>query len=230
MNKLDWAKNEVRLAQLAEPDVEPEDHLDEYVNMCYDSALKTLETLLDARHSGMSIGITMNILNALVEGRPLTPIEDKSDEWERCISFNDGATRYQHKRMSSMFKETYANGRVRYSDQNRYSAYDIAQPESAYSSGLVTRVLDELFPIKFPYTPPAKKYKVYCESFLYRLGAGDFDTTVILYITLPDGTNQDVFRCFREAMDVERAASYYGNWVEIPANEYIRRELVAKNR
>lgn len=38
-------------------------------------------------HSGMSIGITKNILNRLIAGKPLTPIVDTEDIWDAGVSF-----------------------------------------------------------------------------------------------------------------------------------------------
>lgn len=46
--------------------------------------MRAFESLLGDGHSGMSIGITKNILNRLIDGKPLTPIEDTEDVWNVC--------------------------------------------------------------------------------------------------------------------------------------------------
>lgn len=75
MSLLEWAKKEVEIASKRERGNNPEDKWD-YGVACYESALKAFESLLGDGHSGMSIGFTKNILNRLIDGKPLTPIED----------------------------------------------------------------------------------------------------------------------------------------------------------
>lgn len=74
MGMLEWAKNEVAIASKRERGDKPEGEWD-YGCACYDSAMRAFESLLGDGHSGMSIGITKNILNRLIDGKPLTPIE-----------------------------------------------------------------------------------------------------------------------------------------------------------
>lgn len=52
-----------------------------YIEMCYKSALKAFNELCDEGHSGMSIQITKSILCRLIDGKPLTEIEDTPDVW-----------------------------------------------------------------------------------------------------------------------------------------------------
>ena len=80
MSILEWAKNEVAIASKRERGDKPESEWD-YGCACYDSAMKAFESLLDDNHSGLSIGITKNILNRLIDGKPLTPIEDTEEVW-----------------------------------------------------------------------------------------------------------------------------------------------------
>lgn len=117
---LDWAKREVAIASKRERGDKPEDEWD-YGVACYDSALKAFESLLGDNHSGFSIHITKGILNRLIDGKPLTPIEDIEDVWNKCYRGNgDDKTTYQCKRMSSLFKDVYDDGKVVYKDINRY--------------------------------------------------------------------------------------------------------------
>lgn len=80
MSMMEWAKREVEIASKRERGDKPESEWD-YGCACYDSALKAFESLCGDGHSGFSIGITKGILNRLIEGKPLTPIEDTEDVW-----------------------------------------------------------------------------------------------------------------------------------------------------
>lgn len=77
-NMLDWAKREVEIACNKENPNRKEVEFD-YGCACYESALKAFESLCDDGHSGFSIKMTQAILNRLLDGKPLTPIEDTDD-------------------------------------------------------------------------------------------------------------------------------------------------------
>lgn len=120
MSMMEWAKREVEIASKRERGDKPESEWD-YGCACYDSALKAFESLCGDGHSGFSIGITKGILNRLIEGKPLTPIEDTYDVWNVCSrGENGGVATYQCKRMSSLFKDVYPDGTVKYHDNDRF--------------------------------------------------------------------------------------------------------------
>lgn len=99
MSMLEWAKNEVAIASKRERGDKPEGEWD-YGCACYDSAMRAFESLLGDGHSGMSIGFTKNILNRLIDGKPLTPIEDTEEVWgEPRTDSRDKSKQYQCKRM-----------------------------------------------------------------------------------------------------------------------------------
>ena len=104
-------------------------------------------------------------MNRLLDGQPLTPIEDTDDVWTLCTDYTDDSDVYQCKRMSSLFKNVYSDGTVKYSDVDRICCVDINNPSNTYYSGLVTKIIDEMLPIALPYMP-GKPIKVYCEDFL----------------------------------------------------------------
>lgn len=90
MSMLEWAKNEVAIASKRERGDNHEGEWD-YGCACYDSAMRAFESLLGDGHSGMSIGFTKNILDRLIDGKPLTPIEDTEEVWEEtCINRHNG--------------------------------------------------------------------------------------------------------------------------------------------
>ena len=114
--------------------------------------LKAFQSLLEDGHSGMSIGFTKQILNRLIDGKPLTPIEDTPDAWEDGrYSQKEGYTSHQCKRMSSLFKYIYLDGTIKYTDIDRFYCFNKDDPDSYgwYNSSII-RFLDELFPITMP--------------------------------------------------------------------------------
>ena len=83
----DWAKNEIEIACKHERnDKSPEEF--EYWRACYESAYKAFQSLMEDSHSGMSISLTKAILNRLIDGKPLTPIEDTQDIWNYLTDRN----------------------------------------------------------------------------------------------------------------------------------------------
>ena len=216
MSMLDWAKKEVELAKIIEAKDLKEGEFD-YGGGCYDSALKAFKSLTKDGHSGMSIKLTQQILNRLIDGKPLLPIEDREDIWNEVTrNKKDNIIIYQCSRMSSLFKYVYENGKVTYSDIDRSYCFDITKPDMSYSSGLVKNIIDAMFPIIMPYSPANERIKVCCEHFLYSPDGGDFDSVGILYVDDPDNKRINVSRFFKE-VDNE--------WVEISDVEYNTRKI-----
>jgi len=106
-------KKEVEIACKREKPDRKEGEFD-YGRACYESALKAFNCLMDDNHSGMSIGFTKNILNRLIDGKCLTPIEDTDDIWKYSFDRSDSAKVYQCKRIPSFFKEVYPDGSTKY--------------------------------------------------------------------------------------------------------------------
>ena len=216
---LDWAKREIEIACKRERGDKSEGEWD-YGCACYESALKAFESLCSDNHSGYSIGITKSILNRLIDGKPLTPIEDTDDIWNKVCD-RDGFTEFQCKRMSSLFKKVHADESVTYTDVGRYFCVNIDDHDDTYTSGIVTRLLDELYPIEMPYLPASNKFKVYCEEFLTDRKNGDFDTVGVIYLIKPDGEKVDVGRYFGEIG---------GDMIEITSEVYEERRKMANER
>ena len=85
-DKLDWAEREVEIACKKEKEKfnNEEGEFFNYGCACYESALKAFKILCDDGNSGLSMKITQSILNRLINGQPLTPIEDTDDIWYEC--------------------------------------------------------------------------------------------------------------------------------------------------
>ena len=215
-NMLDWAKREVEIACKKENPNKKEGEFD-YGCACYESALKAFENLCEDGHSGFSIKMTQAILVRLLDGRPLTPIEDTDDTWNLVTVYEDDSKLYQCKRMSSLFKDVKADGTVKYNDNKSSYCVSIHDPNNTYSSGLVRRIIDEMFPITMPYMP-GKPIKVYCEDFLTDEKNGDFDTVGIFYALKTENGEQhkiEINRFFRAS-----ESDGESGWTEISKEEY----------
>lgn len=218
MSLLDWAKREVEIACKKENPNRKEGEWD-YGCACYESSLKAFESLCGDEHSGFSIKMTQAILNRLIDGQPLTPIEDTDDIWNYCTSSDNRKKMYQCKRMSSLFKTVYQDGTVRYNDVDRFIGVSISNPNSTWHSGLIDRVMEEKFPITMPYMPE-KSIKVFCEELLTDSKNGDFDTVGIFYALKEEGGDLkriEINRFFREPFEGEEAEN---GWVEISRIEW----------
>lgn len=211
-----WAEREVEIACKHEaPDRKPGEW--DYGCACYESALKAFRSLCEDGHSGFSVGMTKQILNRLIDGKPLTPIEDMDDAWTPAFKRKNVGWVKQHKRMSSLFKTVNFDGSVSYSDVNRICGVNIDSPDVSYHSGLVSKIIEEMYPITMPYIPENNPFMVYCEEFLTDRKNGDFDTVGILYVIKPDGERVEINRYFKEG---ER------DFIEIASCEYeMRRKM-----
>lgn len=208
----DWAEREVKIACKKE---------DGYGTGCYKSALKAFQSLMNDGHSGCSIGITKQILNRLIDGKPLTPIDDDPALWNECTwGDKDGKAVYQNARMSGLFKDVFPDGTVSFHDIDRVVLVEVDDDgsESNWHSGLASKLVDEIVgPIALPYYPTAKPYKVYAQQFDSVNGeVGCFDTSHIIKIVDPDGNVIPCERYYAETPD---------DMKEISAEEYRGRYL-----
>ena len=196
MSLKEWAKREVELACKKENPRWDGESFD-YGCFCYKSALKAFNSIVDDDHSGFSVHITKDVLCRLIDGKPLTAIEDTEDVWKNSFEEEDGVT-YQCDRLYSLFKTIHKDGSVTYFDNDRYVAY--AEGEKyGFIGQPISNVFYELFPITMPYYPPTRPYKVYIKRFLFDHKNGDFDTVGILYVLTPDGKRLDVNRYYKES-------------------------------
>lgn len=221
MSLMDWAENEVKIAiEREKQNSEPNAKIKEwtYGAACYKSALKAYKTLCKDGHSGLSWHFTFDILKRLCNNQPLTPIVDTPDIWND-VSIN--RREYQCKRASSLFKNISDEGVITYHDVERVMCIDIHKPRRCYYSGLVSGIVDELYPIRMPYMP-GPPIKAYCEEFLTDEENGDFDTVGVLYLVMPDGSKVDIFKYYKDAPGMF--------FEEITKNEYYERKMIANKR
>lgn len=208
MSMQEWAKKEIEMLVQGKEEIIQRMSGD-YGVACYKGALEAFEVLCGQGHSGYSICFTKQILNRLIAGKPLTPIEDTEDVWN-LVEHNEVRKSYQCKRMSSLFKDVYADGTIEYHDNDCCVCVD-KNTGSTYSSGLVRSIYKEMYPITLPYMPSSIPDRIYCEDLLTDPKNGDFDTVGIFYIQKPNGEKVEVNRYFKEAGD---------GWEEIRIAEY----------
>lgn len=198
----DWLQNEIDLACGTE---------DCYGRAIYNSAAKAYMSLVGDSHSGMSIGLTKQLLNRMIEHKPLTLLTGEESEWSTCWDRKENYTTYQNKRYSGLFKDVYDDGTVKFHDVNRFTCEDL-ENGIRWHSGLVTSVVEPLYPpIVMPYSPPDQPIVIYMEDFLLDPNNGDYDHKAILYAEDVDKTRVDV-NVFMKEVD--------GNFIAISRDEY----------
>ena len=213
MSMSEWAKREVEIACEKERNGRPGSEWN-YGCACYESAYKAFQSLMEDDHSGCSIVFTKNILNRLIDGKPLTPINDVPEMWNDVTYGSDKKT-LQCSRMSSLFKHIYADGRVEYNDVDRCRCVYKDDPDApTWSDGFINQLINEKYPITMPYCPSVIPYMVYCTEGLHDRKNGDFDTIGIWYVKKPDGEKDTIERFFKETAD---------GWAEIDEQEYFDR-------
>ena len=220
MSMYDWARQEVQLAK-AELKRNKNDEA-QYMIDCYDSALKAYEKIAKDGYSGASFTITRGILEKLMYEIPLMPIEDKEIMWDYIYNCENEAT-FQHKRMPSLFKMVNKEtGIIRFSDNDRILCKNPVDTSSAYfSNSFITKIIDGMFPIEFPYMPTKEKYIAYVTEFLMDPANGDFDTMNLVSIKLPTGEIRPINLHYKEEN---------GRWSLITLDEWIGRKKKAFER
>lgn len=223
MSMQTWAEKEIEIAcRLERADSNTTEGDWDYGCSCYNSAMRAYKSLIGDGHSGYSIGVTKHILNRLIDGKPLTPIEDTDDVWSDISDISGlrgEEVNYQCERMSSLFKYVYSDGTVKYRDIDRCYGVDINNLDCTFTNGLLSKIIDEMFPVTMPYYP-GKPITVYCEDFLTDEKNGDFDTRGVFYAIKPDGEKIEINRFFKESTN---------SWDEIDEAEYNERKAIQIN-
>lgn len=215
MSLIDWAKKEVDLACANERKLNatPDGEWD-YGCACYESALKAFDALMGAGHSGYSIKLTKTILNRLIDGQPLMPIEDVPEVWNLINEGkNEKISLYQCKRMSSLFKHVYTDGSVTYNDVGRCYAVNVNKEDDTFQDGLTSQIVDEMMPITIPYSPLARPIVIYCADSKYDLNGEPVYLREITHLIIQ---SQNFERIEIDRFFTSRKSFSDGDWVEIP--------------
>lgn len=193
----------------------------EMVAMIDGDAIRALRELCYIGYTKKNLYHAFNLLDMLVKGYHLLPLEDNDDCW--VFSYNRPEyTCYHHKKCTGVFKDVYNDGRPpRYNDVNRVNGQDI-DSKSWYHSGFLDDIVNEHFPIKFPYLAGEVTYLVTTETLLIDRKNGDFDTRAIFEIIPSDNSEPvKIYRYFTERD---------GETVEIDVETYNELKKKAINR
>lgn len=197
---IDWAGREVTLACVKEREMSDKKGEESDGIACYESALRAYRSMMRDSKDKFYISVTKGILNRLIDGKCLSPIEDTPDVWENISGeFPKGDTHkhYQCKRMSALFKDVAPDGTTTYSDTSRTYVVDIEKPDTPYTNGIATQLIDKIFPITMPYFPYDRRFKVVRDTFLSDEKNGDYDTIAFLYFITPTGKRIDLNYYFK---------------------------------
>lgn len=203
MTEKSWAENEVKIVLNELKRENDEDY--EYIEAVLNAALKVYNVLVEQGHSGLSYNYTCDVLKSLFDKKPLTPIRCDDSEWGEKETVRDGRVCQQNKRRTSLFKYTFPDGTIKYSDLDRVRSAEIGTDDYCWHSGIATRIVDEMFPIAFPYYPrgiflvDSVTINSLGENILFN--CGDYNGVFIYSLRTPNGKRYDVNRLFLEDED-----------------------------
>lgn len=215
-----WAKREVELAKNEALKSGSDNCSAHYICECLNSALKAFNSLIEDGHSGASVEQTLMFLQRLVRRLPLTPI-DEDTTWVKSSVSESGTITYQCARMTSLFKDVDREGNITYSDVNRVVCVNKDDPHApVWYNGFVSRVVNSIYPIKFPYYTSSDPIIAYVSEHTTSV-TEDFDTMCIDSVKLYNGETVELKRFFKEDPNIN-------SWVEIDEEEYNRRVEIEK--
>lgn len=216
MNTYEWAQREIEIAcenerKQCQKEPDYQEGNEDYGIMCYQAAGELLKIFEAQGHSGYSAQLVKQIFNRLVDGKPLTPVTDEEDQWTeyaQYLSADDGIRRYQHKRMSSLFKRVNADSKISINDIDRVKVYD-KEIDAYFSTRFIDGLVNEIWPIAFPYR--GEKIRVSIEEIV----ADDTPYSDLLYVAKAvkeDGTEILIDRYFVKDED--------GGYAELNSYQY----------
>lgn len=123
--------------------------------------------------------------------------------------------------MSSLFKDVYPDGTVKYHDNDRYYCIKWDDPNLCWHNGFIGKIYSEMFPLTMPYMPSNKADVIVCDELLTDRKNGDFDTLAVLSIQRSNGEKVEVNRYFKEGEK---------SFIEISPEEYEERKKMHEKR
>lgn len=100
--------------------------------------------------------------------------------------------------MSSLFKDVYPDGTVKYHDNDRIICAETNGPDVYFTNNFISRIVEETIgEITMPYFPESKPIKVFVREFLVDPKFGDYDTLGIHYL-YHAGKKIQIGRYFKE--------------------------------
>jgi len=144
MNKLTWARDELRRAGYSTDD--PEDGPDKWIA---ENVIQLLQVFSEQGHSGSSAPFAIRIFEQLASWKPLTPLTGNDEEWQHF----DNESISQNIRDSSVFKNIdgvayWTEGKVFW----EWFSYEGGEPYKSYFTNSESSV-DVAFPWSRPDSP-----------------------------------------------------------------------------
>lgn len=182
----EWAEHEVATAIKKEnPDWDGKSF--DYECSCYLLALNAYKSLLDDGHSGYTFNTSKNILKKLLDNIPLSPITDNdffnyharnlcTDNYLKRLGLK---SQIQCARQSSLFRNEYSDGTIKYNDINRQICIDAECPSDILVSS-ASKFINDIYPITMPYIPFDTPFKVYIKRWTVRKVDEDCDIVKVI--------------------------------------------------
>lgn len=148
MNMMDFAKSEL---ELLEENCKDDAEALEMQKAVTRDVLSIIQTFVNQKHSGFSADYVLKILDKLLRYKPLSPIEDREEDWEDCSEY--GLNEKQHKRCPEIFKRA---------DGTAYLLHGKIFTEDGGKSWFTTR--ESNIPVTFPYDVPLYSECVYLDK------------------------------------------------------------------
>lgn len=167
---------------------------------CEEAAIYAVKAALDARRyeNTMSIPIFLDCFTRLMAGIPLTELTGEDDMWE----WNTEGDMAYHKRYAALakFRRPGTLGKLteRVVDQERYYCVDVSDNiKGKFYGGIGASILNELFPVEFPYRVPLEKFAVFVDNEKPDEETGIFTLVGVEAIRKPSGVIIKVNKYFK---------------------------------
>lgn len=167
---------------------------------CEEAAIYAVKAALDAYRNKdtMSIPIFLDCFTKLMTGVPLTDLSGEDEMWE----WNEEGDMAYHKRYPALVKYRRSGvvGRLteRIVDQGRYYCVDVSENiKGKFYGGIGASILNELFPVEFPYQVPLEKFAVFVDNEKPDKETGIFTLVGVEAIRKPSGVIIKVNKYFK---------------------------------
>ena len=163
--------------------------------------------------------LTLSFFDYLSRDLPLSPLEDKEEEWALLSEKGAETTIYHHKRYKYLLKYIRFDGGIYFRDTRRTFGIDMRTNGcSEVPDWMIEKAVDELFPIIMNYMPIKEPYLVYTKTFSLNK---ENDTVLIDHILTPHGD---------KTIDVSTVYVKNGNGEWYNMNNYDFFELIREGK
>lgn len=198
------------------------------------TAQVAFETLLKVSEKGdySELSLAKVFLGRLMKGLPLTPIENKDEEWEVVPELKDKKKPgiFRSVRYHDLYKviSVEEGGEAIYIDNSRFAYLNVANGEAARHD-LVEVICGEGFQITMPYVPSEKKIVIYYDEETF---GTDHVVAITHYMREGELNPRPISRFFKETVADECDYNMTsGKYVEIDKEKWKALKIrIEKNR